>query len=91
MKPLSEPQRLVYEAIEQHWATNIAAPSVRELCAITGLVSTGNVSRHVETLKRLGWLVAAKHDDTRPARQITPVKVADAITNLFEAQTNENG
>lgn len=55
MKPLTKSQQKVYDFLKAE-AANGVPPSVREICAATGLSSTSTVHTHLKTLERLGYI-----------------------------------
>ena len=74
-KEITEKQREVLVGIVQFKEHNGYAPTVRELCSITGLKSTSTVASHLRTLRDLGiitWI------DTMP-RTITVLRNEVAV------------
>ena len=59
MKPLTKSQQKVYDYITE-CAQQQRVPSVREICAATGLKSTSTVHLHLKTLEERG-LIAARN------------------------------
>lgn len=55
MKPLTPSQQKVYDFLKAE-AANGVPPSVREICAGTGLSSTSTVHTHLKTLEKLGYI-----------------------------------
>ncbi len=55
MEGLTKSQQKVYEFIKQT-APGGVPPTVREICAATGLRSTSTVHAHLKTLERLGYI-----------------------------------
>lgn len=55
MKQLTASQKKVYEFLKSETAGGIP-PSVREICAATGLSSTSTVHSHLKTLEKLGYI-----------------------------------
>ncbi len=55
MEQLTESQRKVYEFLRKRAPTGVP-PSVREICAATGMRSTSTVHAHLKTLERLGYI-----------------------------------
>jgi len=55
MKPLTKSQQKVYDYIRQ-CAQDNRIPSVREICAVTGLKSTSTVHLHLKTLEEKGLI-----------------------------------
>lgn len=55
MKPLTKSQQKVYDYIRQ-CAQDNRVPSVREICAVTGLKSTSTVHLHLKTLEEKGLI-----------------------------------
>ncbi|MFR6279003.1 MAG: LexA family protein [Acutalibacter sp.] len=53
MDRLTKSQQKVYDFLRQKTATGVP-PTVREICAATGLKSTSTVHAHLKTLERLG-------------------------------------
>ena len=56
MREISEKQQKVLRAIEEFIAEKKYSPTIRELGIILNLKSTSTVHRHVERLKRLGYI-----------------------------------
>ncbi len=63
MKPLTKSQQKVYDYITQ-CAQEQRVPSVREICAATGLKSTSTVHLHLKTLEERG-LIEREHGYNR--------------------------
>lgn len=63
MKPLTKSQQKVYDYIAQ-CAQEQRVPSVREICAATGLKSTSTVHLHLKTLEERG-LIEREHGYNR--------------------------
>ena len=55
MKKLSASQQKVFDCLKTA-ATNGVPPTVREICAATGLKSTSTVHAHLKTLENLGYI-----------------------------------
>ena len=55
MEPLTKSQQKVYDFLRQEAPKGIP-PTVREICAATGLRSTSTVHAHLRTLERLGYI-----------------------------------
>ena len=55
MKPLSQTQQKILKYITECAQSGIS-PSVRDICAATGLRSTSTVHSHLKTLKNLGFI-----------------------------------
>lgn len=55
MEGLTKSQQKVYDFLRQKAAGGIP-PTVREICAATGLRSTSTVHAHLKTLERLGYI-----------------------------------
>lgn len=55
MKPLTKSQQKVYDYIRE-CAQDSRIPSVREICAVTGLRSTSTVHLHLKTLEERGLI-----------------------------------
>lgn len=55
MGRLTKSQQKVYEFL-RHEASMGVPPTVREICAATGLKSTSTVHAHLKTLERLGYI-----------------------------------
>ena len=55
MKPLTKSQQKVYDYIKE-CAEDFRVPSVREVCAATGLKSTSTVHLHLKTLEERGLI-----------------------------------
>ncbi len=53
---LTEKQRKVLEAIKGFWREFSIAPSIRELCKITGLSSTSTIHAHLKALEKKGYI-----------------------------------
>ena len=52
-------QKKVYDAIVEHMLEKGYPPSVRELCEMTGLKSTGSVHSHISHLEQNGYIKTA--------------------------------
>lgn len=55
MEHLTKSQQKVYDFLRQEASTGVP-PTVREICAGTGLRSTSTVHAHLKTLERLGYI-----------------------------------
>ena len=55
MKELTKSQQKIYDFLKEKMKTGVP-PSVREICAATGLKSTSTVHAHLKTLERLGYI-----------------------------------
>ena len=55
-KKLTKSQKLVYDGIVAYQKENGFAPSIRELCKLTGLASTSSVYAHLKNLEDLGYI-----------------------------------
>lgn len=55
MKPLSKSQQKIYDFLKDRSQYGIP-PSVREICAATGLKSTSTVHAHLKALENLGYI-----------------------------------
>lgn len=55
-KKLTKSQKLVYDGIVEYQKQNGFAPSIRELCKLTGLASTSSVYAHLKNLEDLGYI-----------------------------------
>ena len=55
MDGLTESQKKVYDYLVKTTPLGVP-PSVREICAATGLKSTSTVHAHLKTLERLGYI-----------------------------------
>lgn len=55
MDCLTESQKKVFDFLRKQAPTGVP-PSVREICAATGLRSTSTVHAHLKTLERLGYI-----------------------------------
>ena len=55
MEHLTKSQQKVYDFLRQQSSTGVP-PTVREICAATGLKSTSTVHAHLRTLERLGYI-----------------------------------
>ena len=53
---LSERQIQVYDSIVAHVQEYGFAPTVRELCKLTGLASTSTIIGHLKTLEKKGYI-----------------------------------
>lgn len=67
--PLNANSLKVYETIEREYSLNGAAPSIREIMAATGLLSTSAVGFHLQRLEEMGWIKR----QFNVARSIIPV------------------
>lgn len=77
MKPLSKSQQKIYDYLVQ-CSEEGRVPSVRELCAATGLKSTSTVHLHLNTLEEKG-LIEREHGVNRC---IKVVGVGEKSTNV---------
>ena len=55
MKPLTKSQQKIYDFLKDRTQYGIP-PSVREICAATGLKSTSTVHAHLKALENLGYI-----------------------------------
>ena len=55
MERLTKSQQKVYDFLRQEVSMGVP-PTVREICAATGLKSTSTVHAHLKTLERLGYI-----------------------------------
>ncbi len=55
-KKLTMRQQLVYDGIVEYQKEHGFAPSIRELCKISGLASTSSVYAHLKSLEDLGYI-----------------------------------
>lgn len=55
-KKLTDRQQLVYDGIVKYQKEHGFAPSIRELCKISGLASTSSVYAHLKSLEDLGYI-----------------------------------
>lgn len=55
MEHLTKSQQKVYDFLRKEASTGVP-PTVREICAATGLKSTSTVHAHLKTLERLGYI-----------------------------------
>ena len=55
MKPLTKSQQKIYDFLKDRSQYGIP-PSVREICAATGLKSTSTVHAHIKALENLGYI-----------------------------------
>ncbi len=55
MERLTKSQQKVYDFLRQEASMGVP-PTVREICAATGLKSTSTVHAHLKTLERLGYI-----------------------------------
>ena len=83
MKPLTKSQQKVFDYIRS-CAQEFRIPSVREICAATGLSSTSTVHLHLKTLEERG-LIEREKGLNRSIRisgeeQSTPVPVMGRVT-----------
>ena len=56
MASLTKSQQLVYDYLCSTMAERAVPPSVREICAATGLRSTSTVHSHLKSLEALGYI-----------------------------------
>ena len=59
MASLTKSQQLVYDYLCSTIAERAVPPSVREICAATGLRSTSTVHSHLKSLEALGYITRA--------------------------------
>ena len=55
-RKLTDRQQLVYDGIVEYQKEHGFAPSIRELCKISGLASTSSVYAHLKSLEDLGYI-----------------------------------
>ena len=55
MKPLTDRQQKIYDFLKERSQYGVP-PSVREICAATGLKSTSTVHAHLKALEHLGYI-----------------------------------
>lgn len=53
---LTKRQQLVYDGIVEYQKEHGFAPSIRELCRLSGLASTSSVYAHLKSLEDLGYI-----------------------------------
>jgi len=53
---LTKRQQLVYDGIVEYQKEHGFAPSIRELCKLSGLASTSSVYAHLKSLEDLGYI-----------------------------------
>ena len=58
---LTEKQRGILESIVNYIETNKISPTIRELCSINKLKSTGTVQDHLQKLKSKGYITYIEH------------------------------
>ncbi len=56
MEDLTEKQKFIYEAIKYYISKYGFSPTIRELCEIVGLKSTGTIHAYLKILKRKGYI-----------------------------------
>ena len=71
MATLTKSQQLVYDYLCSTMAERAVPPSVREICAATGLRSTSTVHSHLKSLEALGYI-------TRDAGQNRSIHIVGA-------------
>lgn len=71
MASLTKSQQLVYDYLCSTMAERAVPPSVREICAATGLRSTSTVHSHLKSLEALGYI-------TRDAGQNRSIHIVGA-------------
>ena len=76
MKQLTKSQQKVYDFLKEHVASGIP-PTVREICAATGLKSTSTVHLHLKALEQMGYI--SRGAGLNRAIQIQGVEQADQI------------
>ena len=62
---LTPRQKLIIEYIVQFTFENLFQPTIREIGAHFGIVSTNGVSDHLKALHRKGYLTLRDHPDSR--------------------------
>lgn len=68
----------VRQAIDQYWAINFRAPTLREIMTLANLSSTSSAAAYIDRLREEGYLLGDLQDYT--ARAAVPEWVVDAIT-----------
>ena len=63
-KRMTVRQTAVYEGIVHYQRIHGFAPSIRELCKISGLASTSSVYAHLKSLEEMGY-IKRKEDSPR--------------------------
>lgn len=63
-KRMTARQTVVYEGIVDYQRIHGFAPSIRELCKISGLASTSSVYAHLKSLEEMGY-IKRKEDSSR--------------------------
>lgn len=63
-KRMTVRQTAVYEGIVYYQRLHGYAPSIRELCKISGLASTSSVYAHLKSLEEMGY-IKRKEDSPR--------------------------
>lgn len=71
-RPLTERQKEVLAAIRSHIERHGHSPTIRELCAVTGLKSTNGVVDHLRALRRKGAIEWPQEMKSRTIRLPRP-------------------
>ncbi len=76
MERLTESQQRVYDFLRKQTPSGVP-PTVREICAATGLRSTSTVHAHLKTLERLGYITrgAGQNRSIRIEGTVVPAQV----------------
>ena len=56
MEKLTEKQNFVYQAIKYYISKYGFSPTIRELCEMVGVSSTGTIHVYLKTLKKKGYI-----------------------------------
>lgn len=59
---MTKKQKLIYEIVKSYVSIHGHAPTIREICVISGLSSTATVYVHLKNLKEKGYIV---YDSTK--------------------------
>jgi repressor LexA len=95
MKPLTKSQQKVYDFLKEALSTGVP-PTVREICAGTGLSSTSTVHTHLKTLEKLGYITKADGKNraitiagTTPVQQVPIVGLVTAGNPILAFEEND--
>lgn len=105
MKQLTKSQKKIYEFLQERMSYGVP-PSVREICAATGLRSTSTVHAHLKTLENAGYITreaglnrAIRLEGQNPITQVpimgkvtagTPILAVEEISGYLPFSSNQH-
>ena len=80
MEHLTKSQQKVYDFLRQKVSGGVP-PTVREICAATGLRSTSTVHAHLKTLERLGYIT--REAGLNRSIRVEEMCIRDRVSSIF--------